>query len=222
MNNKTTERLLDATRDIWESYLKHPFVRGIADGSLDIQKFRFYLLQDYVYLFDYAKVFAQGVVKSRDPEIMRVFAGYVASILGGEMNIHRGYMTRLGISEAEAERVKPSLNNESYTSYMRAVAAEEGSAEIMAAVLSCALSYEYIAKWIVANYPNAEGHEFYGEWVQGYASESYAEENRKLVSYMERLSEGYTEQQLQRLTDIFVACSRYEGMFWDMAWNEAM
>lgn len=69
-NNKTTQRLLDATREIWEGYLKHPFVRGIADGSLEIQKFRFYLLQDYVYLFDYAKVFAQGVVKSRDPEVM--------------------------------------------------------------------------------------------------------------------------------------------------------
>lgn len=145
MNNKTTERLLAATQDIWEGYLNHPFVHGIADGSLDIQKFRFYLLQDYVYLFDYAKVFAQGVVKSRDPEIMRVFATSVANILGGEMNIHRGYMSRLGITEAEAERVKPSLNNESYTSYMRAVAAEEGPAEIMAAVLSCALSYEYIA-----------------------------------------------------------------------------
>lgn len=72
-NNKTTQRLLDATREIWEGYLKHPFVRGIADGSLEIQKFRFYLLQDYVYLFDYAKVFAQGVVKSRDPEVMRMF-----------------------------------------------------------------------------------------------------------------------------------------------------
>ena len=95
-------------------------------------------------------------------------------------------------------------------------------AEIMAAVLSCALSYEYIAKWIVANYPNADQHEFYGEWVQGYASEDYAAENRKLVAYMERLSEGYTESQLARLTDIFVACSRYESMFWDMAWNEAM
>ena len=97
-NNKTTQRLLDATREIWEGYLKHPFVRGIADGSLEIQKFRFYLLQDYVYLFDYAKVFAQGVVKSRDPEVMRMFASSVANILGGEMNILRGYMKRLGIT----------------------------------------------------------------------------------------------------------------------------
>ena len=53
-------------------------------------------------------------------------------------------------------------------------------------------------------------------------SESYAAENQRLIALMERLSADYTEAQLQRLTDIFVTCSRYEAMFWDMAWNEAM
>lgn len=221
-NNQTTERLLDASHEIWEGYLSHPFVRGIADGSLAVNKFRFYLLQDYLYLFDYAKVFAQGVVKSREPEVMRVFSSYVASILNGEMEIHRGYMARLGITEEQAEAVQPSLSNLSYTAYMRAVAAEEGPAEIMAAVLSCAISYEYIAKWIVKNYPDADKHDFYGEWVRGYASEDYAAENQRLIALIERLSADYTDTQRQHLVDIFVACSRYEAMFWDMAWNEAM
>ena len=76
-----------------------------------------------------------------------------------------------------------------------------------------------LAKWIVSNYPNAEKHEFYGEWIQGYASEDYAAENRRLIAYMEQLAEHYTEPQLERLTDIFVDCSHYEGMFWEMAWN---
>lgn len=221
-NHQITERLLNASQDIWKDYLIHPFVRGIADGSLAVEKFRFYLLQDYVYLFDYAKVFAQGVVKSREPEVMCTFASYVASILNGEMEIHRGYMKRLGITADEAEQTRPSISNQSYTAYMRAVAAEEGPAEIMAAVLSCAISYEYIAKWIVQNYPDADKHEFYGEWVQGYASESYAAENQRLSKLFVHLADGYTEAQIQHLIDIFVNCSRFEAMFWDMAWNEAM
>ena len=221
-NNHTTERLLDASRGIWEGYLAHPFVRGLADGSLAVNKFRFYLLQDYLYLFDYAKVFAQGVVKSREPEVMRVFSSYGASILNGEMEIHRGYMARLGITEAQAEAVQPSLSILSYTAYMRAVAAEEGPAEIMAAVLSCAINHKYSGQWVRKNYPHAENHDFYGEWVRGYASEDYAAENQRLIALMERLSTDYTEAQLQRLTDIFVACSRYEAMFWDMAWDGAM
>ena len=135
-------------------------------------------------------MFAQGVVKSREPAVMRVFASYVASILNGEMEIHRGYMKRLGITEEQAESVEPSLSNLSYTAYMRAVAAEEGPAEIMAAVLSCALSYEYIAKWIVQNYPDADKHAFYGEWVQGYACDAYAQENQRLTALMEQLADG--------------------------------
>ncbi|MBP3312233.1 MAG: thiaminase II, partial [Butyricicoccus sp.] len=176
----------------------------------------------YLYLFDYAKVFAQGVVKAREPEVMRAFASYVESILNGEMDIHKSYMARLGISEEQAVQVKPSLANQSYTAYMRAVAAEEGPAEIMAAVLSCAISYEHIAKWIVAHYPDAEHHDFYGEWVRGYASEDYASGNAALIDLMEKLAEGYSEARLQRLTEIFVDCSRFEGMFWDMAWKMEM
>ncbi|NCU25893.1 hypothetical protein EOM86_04140 [Candidatus Nomurabacteria bacterium] len=97
----TTTRLLDAARSIWEGYHAHPFVRGIADGSLAAEKFRFYLLQDYLYLFDYARVFAMGVVKARAPDVMRAFARYVHQILDGEMEIHRSYMQRLGISREQ-------------------------------------------------------------------------------------------------------------------------
>ena len=43
-----TERRLRAAEEIWEGYHSHPFVRGIADGSLAQDKFIFYMLQDYV------------------------------------------------------------------------------------------------------------------------------------------------------------------------------
>lgn len=64
---RTTQRLYEAAHPIWEQCHDHPFVRGIGDGSLDLEKFRWFLLQDYLYLFDYARVFAYGVVKARDP-----------------------------------------------------------------------------------------------------------------------------------------------------------
>lgn len=215
----TTQRLLAATEDIWAEYHTHPFVRGIADGTLDEEKFRYYMVQDYLYLIDYAKVFAIGVAKARDPETMRLFAGYVHQILDGEMDIHKGYMQRLGIPLEEAERAPVALDNLSYTSYMLRVAYDEGPAEIAAAILSCALSYEYIAKEIVAKDPAAADHPFYGEWVRGYADPGYAASNQVLVDLTERLTRDYSQAQLEHLTEIFIACSRYEGAFWDMAWE---
>ena len=215
----TTERLLAATEDIWAEYYTHPFVRGIADGTLDREKFRYYMIQDYLYLIDYAKVFAVGVSKAKDGEAMKLFAGYVHQILDGEMDIHRSYMARLGITLEEAEQTPVALDNLSYTSYMLRVAFEEGAGEVAAAILSCALSYEYIAKEILRTNPDAEQHPFYGEWVQGYAALEYAEANRILVELTNRLTAEYNTRQLQHLIEIFVNCSRYELAFWDMAWQ---
>lgn len=215
----TTERLLARTRDIWEGYHDHPFVQGIADGTLDREKFRFYMIQDYIYLIDYAKVFALGTAKAEDPETMSLFAGYVRQIMEGEMLIHRGYMKRLGIPLAEAESAPAALDTVSYTAYMLKIAYEDGPAEIAAAILSCALSYEHIAKRIVAGHPHAADHPFYGEWVKGYADGEYSAANRRLIELTERLTADYTEPQLRRLEEIFTICSRYEAAFWDMAWE---
>lgn len=215
----TTERLLKATEDIWKKYHTHPFVRGIADGSLDKEKFRYYMIQDYRYLIDYAKVFAVGVAKARDMETMRLFSGYIHQILDGEMDIHKDYMKRLGISLEEAESTPMALDNLSYTSYMLRIAYEGGAGEVAAAILSCALSYEVIARQIAKENPKAVSHPFYGEWVQGYANDGYHEANQVLIELTERLTADYSEEQLAWLTEIFAACSRYEGAFWDMAWE---
>ena len=125
---KTTQRLYEAAHPIWEQCHAHPFVRGIGDGSLDLEKFQWFLLQDYLYLFDYARVFAYGVVKARDPDLMRTFSANVDAILGGEMKVHRAYMARLGITEEQVFAVKPALSNLSYTHYMLAVPGAGGPA----------------------------------------------------------------------------------------------
>lgn len=216
---KTCNMLINSVKDIWAGYDVHPFVGGIADGTLDKEKFKFYMIQDYLYLIDYARVFALGAAKSQDSETMRLCAGYVKQLLDGEMDIHKSYMKRLGISEEEAESTPVSLDNLSYTSYMLRVAYEGGAAEVMAAILSCAVSYEVIAKHITEKNPAAAEHEFYGEWVRGYAAKEYADANRILIDLTEKLTADMNEAQLAHIKSVFINCSRYEGLFWDMAWE---
>lgn len=213
-----SQRLREAARPIWERCLAHPFVTGIGDGSLPVEKFQYFMLQDYLYLFDYARVFALGVVKARDPSLMRTFAQNVDAILGGEMNIHRAYMARLGISEEQVLAVRPALDNLSYTHYMLSVAEAGGPMEITASILACSWSYAEIGQVLAAR-PGAAEHPFYGEWIQGYASEDYAAANRALIGLTDRLAAGADEERLSYLEEIFVNCSRYELGFWDMAWE---
>ena len=214
----TVERLLDGAKDIWMAYSEHPFVLGIRNGTLDKEKFRYYLIQDCLYLEDYAKTFAVGVAKAKSLETANLFAKYI-SVMNGEMDVHNGYLARLGVTQEEIDSTPRSLDNLSYTSYMLRVAYEEGEAEILAAILSCAYSYEIIAKNIVKNNPDSINDDFYGDWIRGYISDGYAKENIILLNEINRLSENYTEKQIQHLVDIFVACSRFELAFWEMSWT---
>lgn len=217
---KTTELLIEAAGAVWDRCYDHPFVQGIQSGALDREKFRYYIMQDYLYLKDYAKVFALGAAKARDVETASLLAGYL-SVMNGEMNVHSGYLARLGVTQAELDTMPPALDNRSYTSYMLRVAYEAGAAEILAAVLPCAVSYEVLAKRIVENAPDSVGDAFYGDWIRGYASEEYAAGNAELLRALDRLTAQSAPEQLARLRDIFVTCSRYELAFWELAWKRA-
>ena len=213
-----SEALHAAAAPVWEKCLTHPFVTGIGDGSLPVEKFQYFMLQDYLYLFDYARVFALGVVKARDPELMRTFAASVESILNGEMKIHRAYMQLLGITEEQVFAVQPALDNLSYTHYMLSVANAGTPVEIVASILACSWSYAEIGQEL-AKLPGALEHPFYGEWVQSYAGKEYADMNQGLIDLMNHLAENVSDEQLEHLKEIFVNCSCYELGFWDMAWE---
>ena len=69
---KTVKYLLEMSKEIWDKYNKHPFVMGIEDGTLDKEKFRYYIIQDYLYLQEYAKTFAIGIVKAKSLETIKL------------------------------------------------------------------------------------------------------------------------------------------------------
>lgn len=216
-NTRLIDRLMNSVRDIWPEYNNHPFVKGIETGTLDPQKFRNYIIQDYMYLNEYSKVFALGVAKSKSLETMKLFSGVIQAIANVEMNIHNGYMGRFNVSQSELNETKRKLPNLSYTSYMLRIAYEEGEVEVLAAILSCALSYEDIAKQMLKNNPKASEHELYGNWVKCYSGEEYCDLNRVLLNTLEEAVKDYSEEQLDHIAEIFRECSYYEMGFWDMA-----
>ncbi len=219
MKYTVSNLIIEGSQSIVDGFHSHPFVKGIANGTLPVEKFKFFMIQDYLYLLDYAKVFSIGAAKTSDPQMMRAFSGYVSSILSGEMDIHKGYMKRLGIEISEAEKARMSQDNLSYTSYMLRMAYEGGPAEVCAAILPCAISYELIGREMVKKNPKCEEHEFYGEWIRGYSNDEYHEENLRLMELTEKAAEGYSKKELERLIEIGRRCSLYEGSFWDMSWE---
>ena len=218
---KVSERLYNSIIDLWDKYNEHPFVKGLADGTLPLEKFQFFMIQDHLYLMQYAKVFALGVLKAKNESDMRLFSSLIAATLDTENALHQDYLRRLNISQEMIAQAKPSIVTDSYTNYMIAIAEKEGLGELMAAVLSCSWSYKLIGDFM-EKFPGATEQEFYGEWVNMYISDGYRSSNQLMIDMVDRLTEGYSEQQIQNLEHIVYVCSQYEYMFWDMAWNEKM
>ncbi|POA01463.1 thiaminase II [Staphylococcus massiliensis CCUG 55927] len=213
-----TDRVFKRVEPIWASYLEHPFVKGIGDGTLDKEKFMHWMKQDYIYLIEYARLFAIGVQKSTDLSMMTTYSELVHGTLNIEMDLHRQYAQKFGIEPEMLEDTKPAATTSAYTSYMLNLAQRGGIENVIAAVLTCTWSYNYIGLKL-DEIEGARDHELYGEWIKMYASDEFTQFKEDCIELMNRAAEGKTEAQLQELEDIIVRTSYFEYMFWDMAEN---
>ncbi len=216
---KFTDRLFKENEALWQSYLTHPFIKGMQDGSLPIQAFRYYMLQDYLYLKEYAKVFAIGLAKTTNSEDIANLSASMNSINWEIDNVHSKYMARIGVTEQEVLQAEASLSNIGYTSYMIAKAHESDVLNAYAAVLSCSWSYAYIGKEIYKQTPVLADDNTYGEWLTAYSSDEYHEANDALMDIFNRRCAALTEPRLAELAEIFRICSQFELRFWDMAYT---
>ena len=217
---KFSERLYEKLQPIWRQNHNHPFVQGMGDGTLEKEKFRFYMIQDYLYLIDYAKLFAIGAMKATDLQTMGKFAALLDSTLNEEMSLHREYAKKFEISEKELEKAQPSPTTLAYTHYMLHVGQSGTLAELVAALLPCMWSYWEIGKEL-SEKPGANN-EFYREWIEMYSSEEFGELATWCINLFDSLTEDKSEAELEKLEEIFLNTTRFEYMFWDMAYNEAM
>ena len=214
--------LKERTKKVWEECYQHSFLQELGRGTLERDKFRFYMLQDYVYLIEYAKIFAMGVVKSSEEKYMCKFAEVQHGILKNEMNIHREYMKKYGISQDEVDSVEQSLFNRAYTANMITVAQTEGIAELVTAVFPCAWTYYDYAKRLKEDYQTELEGNFYKEWIEGYASEEFKGSFEWFYDYLDDLCKNKSESELARLEKIFEESIQFEYLFWDMAYNKKM
>lgn len=212
---KFTDRLWNSVEDIWNGYLRHPFVTGLGDGTLEVDKFQHWLKQDYVYLVEYSRLMAIGAEKAPDLQTMNMFSEMLHGTLFGEMELHRKYAAEFGIEESELLKTEPSAVNTAYTSYMLNHAQRGDAAAVAACLLACAWSYNYIGRALADKNPD-QGNNPYKQWVDTYSGEDFSELNGTAMTLLNELADGKPERELKQLEEIVVKTSLYEYMFWDM------
>ncbi len=164
--------------DLAADVLAHPFVRGMADGTLPRERFAAYIAQDAFFLESFARAYALALARSRDTATLLALADLIAGVRE-ELGLHASYAASWGIDVAG---VQPLAATSAYTEFLLATAATQDVGVIYAAMTPCMRLYAWLGQSLDADHAGP-----YAQWVQTYADPEF--EN------IARLLEGLLDDQ---------------------------
>jgi thiaminase/transcriptional activator TenA len=211
-----SERAWSETADLRGKIIDLPFNRELAAGVLSEERFRFYMIQDSLYLEEYSRTLAVCAAKAPDPAAMQRFAAAAEEALVVERALHAGFFEKFGIGPDVAAAAEPSPTCYAYTNFLLAVAHVGSYAELVAAVLPCFWIYWDIGKQIAAA---AAGDNPYRAWIDTYSDPAFGAEVEAVIAITDRTAAAATEAERARMLDAFKRSSQYEWMFWDSAYR---
>lgn len=209
---------VEASMEIWDACLRHPFLIELHEGRLPEAKFTDYIVQDSIYLREYARVFGIGIQRSESYRDIRMFYDQLGFVTEHESAARVRWLSEHGITEEQVERTPAKPACRDYTRFMLGEAAIGGVPEIMMATLPCTLSYFYLFDKLLEKYPAVRDLPYWYV-VSEYTGEGYRAVCDRLGAYTESLCRDLPAARKERLSDIFRTASAHELAFWDMAYE---
>jgi thiaminase/transcriptional activator TenA len=213
------ERLKGAAAAEWRAYGEHQFTGAMADASLPQAAFRHYLVQDYLFLIEFARAYALAVYKAPQLSDMREAAAALSAILDVEMNLHVKLCAGWGLSPADLERAVPAAETLAYTRYVLDTGMRGDLLALKVALAPCVIGYAEIATRLAAAAAGGAANP-YRVWIDEYAGVAYQEVAAKARADLDRLAQRYlTPAREAELVAIFTEATRLEADFWEMGWR---
>ncbi len=210
---KWSEKAWRAIEPIYEKTVTLPFIQELTNGTLDREKFIFYIQQDAMYLSDYGSVITGIASKLKDPSHTESFIRFAGDSIVVERALHESFIH--GINEKD--RLKPSPVCLLYTSYLWRQLANAPIEVSVAAVLPCFWIYKAVGDYILANQTNEENP--YQTWINTYGGDDFSRSVSRAIEICDELAESCTESRQKEMLEAFVVCSKMEYLFWDSAHN---
>jgi thiaminase/transcriptional activator TenA len=217
MAERFTDHLARLAGSIWEAQHAHPFVRGIGDGSLAIERFAFWIRQDYLFLIEYCRLFGLAAARAPDLETIGRFADLLQATASTEMDLHRRYAAQFDISTADLERETMAPTTRGYTDFLLRVAATGEFAELASALLPCMWGFSEIGQRLARQPRPADAR--YAAWVEMYADPAFADLATWCRGLVDRLAVEVGPAARERMAAAFVTSSRYELAFWEASYT---
>ncbi len=222
MTSALFERLKRDAAPAWSAYVGHAFVRGMGDGSLPRASFQHYLVQDYLFLIEFARAYAIGVYKAPDLTEMKKAADGIAAILG-ETNLHLRLCAEWGLAPDAVAATRQARATVAYTRFVQEAGLRGDMLDLVVALSPCVVGYAEIGAALSrSGIGLTDGRNPYAPWIAEYAGEGYQALAADSLAQIDRLAAlSLTEARYPRLLATFDEAVRLEADFWQMGLDRA-
>ncbi len=203
--------------NIYQAIVKMPFVKELESGSLDRQIFQQYIIQDSIYLGEFARVLAIISAKAPQPDIQLQFASSVREAIVVERSLHENFFAEFGIPAEAALATEPSPTCLNYTNFLIATAYQHSFAVTVAAVLPCFWIYLAVGKHIYQQ-ATTQAHA-YQKWIDTYIDPEFEASVNYVIQIADQAAEKASVRELELMNQVFYRASQFEWMFWDSAYQ---
>jgi thiaminase (transcriptional activator TenA) len=211
------DRLKAAAATDWSSYVDHEFVRRMGDGTLPQRAFRTYLVQDYLFLIQFARAYALAIYKSPNLAEMRIAKAGLSAILDVEMDLHVRLCGRWGLTPEDLEAAPEHQATVAYTRFVLDCGMAGDLLDLHVALAPCMIGYAEIGRNLAPAGVAALGDHPYREWIGEYAGAAFQEVAAAARRHLDELAERMmTERRFAELAALFGKASRLEADFWQM------
>ena len=119
--------------DLAQACLAHPFVRSLADGTLDREAFKRYIAQDAFFLRAFLRAYALAAAKCDQVGQTQSFHKLMGGVLN-ELNLHASYAAEWGVDLSNVQALPAT---KAYTDFLLCTAWHHGLDESTAPMLPC-------------------------------------------------------------------------------------
>ncbi|KAJ1022550.1 hypothetical protein NDA16_003539 [Ustilago loliicola] len=212
--------LISNSLDVWTAFVQHPFVLGLADGTLAREGFEWFMKQDYLFLGHYARIWAQAA-SSPDNTFEEVCQlAELSRAMAEEAKLHvRLCSESFGISAQELEyETMESAATLAYTRFVLDAARSSDGLDLLVAVSPCMVGYAQVGLWL-AQKRKPDMNKDYAAWIEAYAGDEFQDVVQKAMRLVEAKAarDAPTPQRLRKLQKIWNAACRLEAGMWDEA-----
>jgi thiaminase/transcriptional activator TenA len=193
-----------------------PFNTELAAGTLSRERFRFYIVQDALYLGQYARVLTLAAAKALEIATLQAFASSALGAVAVEQALHGRYLQEFGVDPASVMATEPAPDCLAYTSFLVATAYQEPWEILVAALLPCFWIYWDVAQAITRE---AAPDNPYRAWIDTYADPHFGEAVGRVIGVADEAAASTTPRIRDGMLTAFRRSAHYEWLFWDGAYR---